>query len=97
MPDWLARVFPGGAIGLAETLIIAVTVCSFLIILLNIYSLFWGLGVGSDGTPSSRRAHAPLRWMFARPRAMMLAHSQASQTPAPTAAPVDPTCPSGGE
>ena len=68
VPDWLARVFPGGAIGLAETLIIAVTVCSFLIILLNIYSLFWGLGVGSDGTPSSRRAHAPLRRCLHAPR-----------------------------
>ena len=39
----------------------------------------------------------PPATMFARPQAMMLAHSQASQTLAPTAVPAGPTCPSGGE
>ena len=37
VPDWLARRFPGGAIGLAETMMSITAISSALIIILNIY------------------------------------------------------------
>ena len=51
VPDWLANIFPGGAVGFAEVMMITVTFCSMAIIVLNIYSSIAGLGVGSDGSP----------------------------------------------
>ena len=52
VPDWLAAVCPGGAVGFAE-LIAIVTVLSLAIIALNIYSVAAGLGVSSNGSPDS--------------------------------------------
>lgn len=42
-----------GSIRMAELMMMAVGVLSAVVIGLNLYSVVFGLGMGSDGTPSS--------------------------------------------
>ena len=42
-----------GSIRMAELMMMAVSTISALVIALNLYSVVFDLGVGSDGTPSS--------------------------------------------